>query len=282
MAPTSDVRPSPIAGLWYSGDPIELRQQVRRFIDQADVPELDGEVIGVVAPHAGLRYSGRTAGHAFRAVRGQSRDLVAIVSPFHDFYPAMLLTSAHAAYTSPLGEVWIDRPAVDTVRQALKDEADMVLKPIAQDGEHSLEIELPFLQVALQGDFRLLPVMVHSQSGEVARALGQALVRALQGRKALLVASTDLSHFYPEDVAEKYDYEMLQRIASFSPQEVIHAEESGAAFACGAAAVAAVLWAARDLGANAVEILHHSTSADETGDHQSVVGYGAAVILKRT
>lgn len=282
MAMISDIRPSPIAGLWYSGDPHELRQQVQQYLSQAHLPELNGEVIGVVAPHAGLRYSGRTAGYAFRAVEGQRPDLVAVVSPFHAFHPAALLTSAHAAYASPLGPVWIDRQAVSVVQQILREEAGLELKSIAHDGEHSLEIELPFLQVSLQGDFRLLPVMMRSQSAAVAKALGHALARALEGRSALLVASTDLSHFYPEPAAKMFDQEMLRRIAALSPEGVLAAEGSGAGFACGVAAVAAVLWAARDMGANAVEILHHSTSADETGDRESVVGYGAAAILKRT
>ena len=106
-------------------------------------------------------------------------------------------------------------------------------------------------------------------------------VLSLAGKRALLVASTDLSHFYPHEIAEQLDKTMLQQIADFSPEGVFRAEESGAGFACGFPAVAAVLWAARALGGNAVRVLHHSTSADETGDASQVVGYGAAAILKK-
>ena len=110
--------------------------------------------------------------------------------------------------------------------------------------------------------------------------MGKSLASILPGRSVLLVASTDLSHFYDQKTAETFDQEMLKRIGDFNPEGVIEAELSCRGFACGVAAVASVLWATRQAGANAVHILHHSTSAEETGDYGSVVGYGAAVILK--
>ena len=114
----------------------------------------------------------------------------------------------------------------------------------------------------------------------MAQKLGHALAQVLKGRNALLVASTDLSHFYEQQIAEKFDREMLRRFESFDPASIFEAERSGKGFACGHAAVAAVLWAARELGANKVQILHHATSGDAAGDYSSVVGYGAAVVLK--
>ncbi len=275
----SEIRPSPIAGTWYAGDQQRLRKQVSAYIDQARLPELPGQVVGVVAPHAGHRYSGRTAGYAFAAVRGASPDLVAVVSPMHQPYPGSILTSAHKAYSTPLGAVWVDEEARADLDAGLAAQG-LDLIQIANDGEHSLEIELPFLQVALAGEFKILPLMVRSQSPRAALHLGQALGRVLKGRNCLLVASTDLSHFYPETIACELDTEMLRRLRGFSPDELFSAEQTGKGFACGVAAVAAVLWAARELGADSVEILHHSTSADETGDRASVVGYGAAAILK--
>jgi MEMO1 family protein len=123
-------------------------------------------------------------------------------------------------------------------------------------------------------------LMVRSQAPMVARRLGHALAKVMEGRNGLLVASSDLSHFYPEEMAEQLDQEMLRRIRSYSPDDLFAAERTGKGFACGVAAIAAVLWAARELGANIVEILDHSTSGDQTGDHGSVVGYGAAAVLK--
>ncbi len=285
MTDIAEIRPSPIAGTWYLGDPQRLAQQIDGFIKAAKLPALDGEVVGLIAPHAGHRYSGRTAGHAFRCVLGQQRDLVVIVSPMHGFLPEPLFTSAHKAYATPLGTVPVDLEAVFELNQCLNQQANLELTALANDREHSLEIELPFLQRALAGDFKLLPVMVRSQAPELAGQLGHALAEVTRRKgsqhSSLLVASTDLSHFYPELEADQLDAEMLKQIGLFSPEGVLEAERSRRGLACGVMAVASVLVAARELGANAVEVLHHSTSADETGDHDSVVGYGAAVLLKR-
>jgi len=275
----AEVRPSPIAGTWYSADPQRLARQVDQYLSEASGPEITGQVMAVIAPHAGHRYSGRTAGYAFAPVMGQERDLVAVISPMHGAYPATLLTSAHSAYGTPLGPVRIDSQAVSQLDELLAQEGQS-LTHAANDQEHSLEIELPFLQRALRGEFKLLPVMVRSQAPLVARRLGHALAQVMQDRSGLLVASTDLSHFYPEEMANELDLEMLRRMRGFSPDDLFTAERMGKGFACGVAAVAAVMWAAREMGANLVEILHHSTSGDETGDHGSVVGYGAAVIVK--
>ncbi len=249
------------------------------YLQSAQLPALSGQVIAVIAPHAGHRYSGRTAAHAFASVYGQVRDLVAVLSPMHTPYPADLLTSAHRAYSTPLGAVPIDQGAVTELTQQLAQQ-ELFLTPVANDKEHSLEIELPFLQRALRAPFQLLPLMLRSQSPKIARQVGQALARVVEGQNSLLVASTDLSHFYPQAVAEKMDGEMLRRIKNFRPEDLFTAERSGKGYACGLAAVAAVLWAAQALGANQVEIVHYSTSGEETGDFHSVVGYGAAVVLK--
>jgi AmmeMemoRadiSam system protein B len=277
MATISEVRPSPIAGRWYEGNPQRLAQQVDQYIESAHLPNLNGEVVGLIAPHAGHIYSGPTAGYAFRCVRGLSFDLVVVVSPMHSYAQAGLLTTAHQAYQTPLGKIPVDRAALQSLANSLK---EVHLLEVANDREHSLEIELPFLQRALVGEFKLLPVMVHALDPIVSFALGQALAQILAGKRALLVGSTDLSHFYPLQIANQLDTEMLRQIESFSPEGMFAAEQGGTGFACGLGAVTSVLWAARLLGADQVKILHHSTSADETGDPGSVVGYGAAAILK--
>jgi AmmeMemoRadiSam system protein B len=279
MCPVADIRPSPIVGTWYQSDPERLRRQVKGYLDAARLPELPGNVIAVIAPHAGHRYSGKTAGHAFAAVRGRTPALVALVSPMHQPYPGSVLTTAHRAYATPLGTQWVDEDALASLEEELL-ATGMDLARLANDREHSLEIELPFLQVALAGEFKILPLMLRSQSPLTSLNLGKALAKVLKGRDVLLVATTDLSHFYPENLARELDGEMLRRLRGFSPDELFAAERTGKGFACGVSAVAAVLWTARDLGADCVEILHYSTSAEETGDRASVVGYGAAAVLQ--
>ena len=280
MTTISLVRPSPIAGMWYEGNPKVLIQTVDRYLDQAELPELPGEVIAIIAPHAGHKYSGPVAGYAFEAVRGQTFDLVAVLSPMHQPYNEPLLTTAHEAYATPLGDVSVDKDNIADLDARLRAVLGEGLTPVAYDQEHSLEIELPFLQRALAGEFKLLPVMVRSQSEKVSRQLGSALAETLQGKNALVVASTDLSHFYTQNQAMLFDSEMLRRIESFSPEDVFSAEMEEQGFACGLGALTAVLWAAQGLGADTVKVLRHATSGDVTGDFSSVVGYGAAVVLK--
>ncbi len=273
------IRPSPIAGTWYSADPRRLQAQVDEYLAQAELPKLDGKVVGVIAPHAGHRYSGVTAGYAFRAVLGLAPRVVVILSPYHRYHSGDVLTTAHHAYQTPLGDVWVHEGLMQALQQELAADG-MEITRVAHDSEHALEIELPFLQRALAGSFELLPLMVRCQNQAAAQVLGTSLGKVLAREQALLVASTDLSHFYPLEIASTLDQEMLRRMAAFSPEAVLEAEQTGTGFACGAYAVAAAMWAARELGAQRVQVLHHSTSADQTGDASSVVGYGAAVFLQ--
>ena len=275
-----DLRPSPIAGQWYPGDPERLAREVDGYVATARMPAISGQVVAVMAPHAGHRYSGPVAGYAFAALRGLSPEVVAVISPMHYPYEQPLLTSAHEAYVTPLGVIPVDSAAVEALDKRLQDLLGFGLTRVANDPEHSLEIELPFLQRVLSDPFNLLPVMVRDQSEHTAQVLGEALARVLADRSALLVASSDLSHYYPQNLANSLDDEMLRQVAAFDPQGVIHIEEAGKGFACGRAAVAAVLWAARGLGADGVQILHYATSGDVTGDYSQVVGYGAAVMTR--
>jgi len=278
MNQLKDIRPSPIEGQWYSANPQKLAASIDGFIESAILPEVQGEVIAVIAPHAGHVYSGPVAGYAFAAVKGMQPELVAVISPMHQPYYDPLLTSGHEAYQTPLGSIPIDQDAIQELDALLIKNLKYGITPVRQDREHSLEIELPFLQRALVGDFSLLPVMVRDQSIQVTKALGLALAQVLETRSALLVASTDLSHFYPREVALKFDEEMLRRIESFDPLAVLQAEDKGVGMACGRGAVATVLWAAKELGGNQVKILKYATSGDVSGDYSQVVGYGSAII----
>ena len=275
-----DVRPSPLAGRWYDSDPEALAHSVDRYMDAAQLPELDGDVIAVIAPHAGHIYSGPVAGYAFAALRGRSPDLVVVVGPMHHPYDELLITSAHDAYSTPLGEIPLDKDALNELDSLLRSELHFGLSPAENDPEHSLEIELPFLQRALNSSWKLLPVMVRVREASISERLGKALANVLRDKSFVLVASTDLSHFYNQQTALVYDRSMLNQIESFNPDAAFDLERLGQGFACGLGAFTAVMWAARELGADKVKILRHATSGDVTGDYSSVVGYGAAAILK--
>lgn len=275
-----DVRPSPLAGRWYDADPDILARKVDEYLDSAQLPDLDGEVIGIIAPHAGHTYSGPVAGYAFAAVRGRSPNLVVLIGPMHHPYTEPLITTAYDAYATPLGEVLVDKDALRELNLILKSELGFGLSPVQRDPEHSLEIELPFLQRALSPHWKLVPVMDRAREPRVSQGLGKALAQFLRGKDFVLVASTDLSHFYNQQTALAYDRAMLNAIEAFDPAEAFDLERAGKGFACGLGAFTAVMWAARELGADKVKVLRHATSGNVTGDYSSVVGYGAVAILK--
>ena len=281
MTSELDLRPSPIAGQWYPANPGRLAESVDEYINAADLPEIEGEVVGVMSPHAGHRYSGPVAGYAFAAMRGLQPDLAVVISPMHHYASDPLLTSAHDAYETPLGTMLIDRKAVHALETQLQAELGFGLTPVKNDQEHSLEIELPFLQRAIRPDILLLPVMVHEVSKKVTRGLGKALAKVIKDRKVILVASTDLSHFYQQSVAELLDAEILRWVEAFDPEGVLRAEEENKGYACGRGALASVMWAAKGLGANHAKVLNYATSGDVTGDFTQVVGYASAVFTRK-
>ncbi len=275
-----DVRPSPIAGTWYPGDPVVLAESVDRLLSQAKTDPTSGAIVAVIVPHAGHRYSGHVAAHGFAPLAGSQPDLVAIVSPFHGPHPGQVLTTAHQAYQTPLGDVPVEGEALRHFELELQTASHLPLTRIRDDGEHSLEIELPFLQRVLPQPFSILPIMLRDQTRPTAEAVGRALAACLAGRRALLVASSDLSHYQPAGVARRLDDALLGRIESFDPAGVLRAEDEGQGYACGKAAIAAVLWAAAALGATSARVVKYSHSGEVTGDDTAVVGYAAAVVTR--
>ena len=281
MTTINPIRPSPIAGSWYSSNAAKLHEEIEGYLEAARIPDLNGQLVRLIAPHAGYFYSGPTAGYAYRAVRGKAFEVCVVVSPLHDYLAYPLLTSAHDVYATPLGKIEVDHALLSDFNKRLKDSGMLSAQPIANDREHSLEIQLPFLQTALTYPFRLLPLMVRSSEPDFLSKTASILAELLRGKKVLLVASTDLSHFYDESTANAFDKVMLNHMTNFSPDGVLQGEADQDGFACGSGALAMVLWTAKALGANQVTLLDHSTSAKASKDTSSVVGYGALAITRQ-
>jgi AmmeMemoRadiSam system protein B len=204
-------------------------------------------------------------------------DRVVVASPMHRAHPAPILTSSHEAYQTPLGTVPVDHEVLDELNRRIP------ITSVRSDSEHSLEIELPFLQRALAGAFSLVPLMLRDRTFQTAEKLGKSLAEIVgQSSSTVFVASSDLSHFYSQAVARKLDQAVLDQIEAFDPAGVIEIEDQGKGFACGRVAIATVLVAARELRADRVQIVGHGTSGDVTGDMSQVVGYGAAVITQNS
>ena len=278
MREFTDIRPSPLAGRWYPANPRELAQSVDEYIQGASLPAISGEILALVSPHAGHIYSGSVAGYAFKSIQGQQPDLVIILSPYHQFHQESILTSGHQAYQTPLGEIPVDQESQEDLSQVLLDTAGVQLTKVRNDGEHAVEILLPFLQRSLTNDFSLLPLMLRHQDPKLMKALGICLADLIQNRNALLIASSDLSHFHPADKANQLDQTIIQGIQTMDPEALYQAEISGEGSACGLGALSAVIWAVQSVGKAQAQILNYAHSGDITGDRSSVVGYTSAVL----
>ncbi len=278
QASAADIRPSPLAGMWYPANADALRTMLGKFLDSASeaAPETSpGRLLGLLTPHAGYRFSGPVAAYAFNALHDLTFDTVVIIGPLHYQLPGLqrsttILTTGHKAYGTPLGQVPVDQDVLAALNALLS------LTPLRDDPEHSIEIQLPFLQQTLKRGFSFVPLMLYDQGQETARRLGAALEEALRDRQALLVASSDLSHYYPQKVANQLDAQMLECVEAMDAERVIAYDENGTAFACGHGAIAAVIYALQQAGGAKAHIVRYATSGDTSGDTARVVGYGAA------
>lgn len=266
------VRHSVIAGTWYPGDPRQLRAMLEGFLNEVPPQPFEGRLVGLISPHAGYIYSGQVAAFAYGQLRGKAFPKVVVVSPVHRMYTGEFATTDKAYYETPLGLIPVDTESVAAVERQVR------LNHVSQDMEHSLEIQLPFLQQVL-GSFALTPIMMGDQEWDSAVRLGQALAQAIGEQSALLVASTDLSHFHRYEAAVQLDQVVLKHITAYDPEGLSRTLDAHGAEACGGGPVIAVMLAAQALGATRAVLLKYMNSGDVTGDHSSVVGYAAVALL---
>ncbi|MEK9136797.1 MAG: AmmeMemoRadiSam system protein B [Bacteroidota bacterium] len=267
-----DDRRCTVCGQFYPADPQELRQSISEMIAGVKPLKLDGTVRGIIGPHAGYMYSGYTAAHAYALLQGKTYDCVVIVSPSHREYFDGVSVFPGGSYSTPLGGVEVDRALREKL---LKNSAVVTASHSGHGLEHAIEVHLPFLQYVL-GDFKLLPIVMGDQRRENCFALGDALGEVLKDENVLLVASTDLSHYYPSDVANRLDAMIIEDVKKFDYESLMRDIELQRAEACGGGPTVSVMLTLSRLGVKKMTILHHCNSGDVTGDHSQVVGYLAA------
>jgi MEMO1 family protein len=269
------IRESAIAGSWYPDHPETLKKQIGKYLEQVPPTTLGGTLVGLIAPHAGYLYSGAVAAHAYQSLREQPFDRVLIVAPSHRSHFPGASIYRFGGYRTPLGIVPLDH---DLIASLCRDSSLFSYVASAETQEHSLEIQLPFLQVVLPA-FMLTPILMGDQSLEACRRLAEAIVRACENRRVLLVASSDLSHFHSYQEAKRLDQVVIDQVSAFDPTGLAAALTKGTCEACGGGPMIAVMLAAQKLGANKARVLQCSNSGDVTGDTQGVVGYLAAAFL---
>jgi AmmeMemoRadiSam system protein B len=272
------IRPAAVAGSWYPGSAGALGREVDTYVAQA-AEWTGGSIRAIIAPHAGLIFSGPVGAYAYKAAATQAYDVAALVGPSHFVGFAGVALFPDGAFASPLGEARID------ARGARAMSASPIVKPLPQahEREHSLEMQLPFLR-RLLADVPIVPLLVGYQTRDTIVELAQALEAAFRERNALLVASTDLSHYFDARTAQELDSQVLEHIARFDPEGLLDRFERypdhdrGRYVACGGGAAIAVMMAARGLGARHGRVLRYAHSGEVSGDYSGVVGYVAAAL----
>ncbi|MBN1364345.1 MAG: AmmeMemoRadiSam system protein B [Syntrophaceae bacterium] len=269
----SAIKKSIIAGSWYPGNPSVLRKDIENYFQSASPLELGGDIVGLIAPHAGYMYSGQIAAHAYNLIRGRKYDVVIIIGPSHRVAFHGVSVFSRGGYETPLGIVPVDEDLAEKLKKISPIVTDF---PGAHLQEHSVEIQLPFLQVAL-GDFSFLPLVMGDQGADICQELAEAIYKASRGKNVLMVGSSDLSHFYNYNIAKKMDAVILDYLKDSDATGLLKSLESGEVEACGGGPMAVVMLAAQMMKANKAHLLKYANSGDVTGDKNSVVGYASAV-----
>jgi len=267
-----EVQEPVVAGKFYPSDAGELGKLVNGYLADAGQPGIEGEILGLIAPHAGYVYSGPVAGYAYREVAGRSYDLVVIIAPSHYAPLNGVSILDRDVYRTPLGDLPIDR---ETAKKLINSRDWITYDPALYAREHSLEVHLPFLQKALKPGFRILPVVMGSPSPALAEALADALSDTVRGRDVLFIASSDMSHYHPSDSASVMDRQTLEYIETGRIETLVRECSTRRSELCGLGPVQVILELAGKMGIEGGTVLRYANSGDTAGDKSRVVGYGS-------
>lgn len=270
------IRKSVIAGSWYPGEPSVLRDEIAKYIQNVPDRELKGDVVGLIAPHAGYVYSGQVAAYAYKLIQRKKYDAVILIGPSHRVAFRGVSIYSKGAYETPLGVIPVHEKLADEIKNLSKMVVDF---PAAHLQEHSLEIQLPFLQVVL-GCFSFIPIVMGEQNAETCRELAEVIGQVARDRHVLVVASSDLSHFHDYKKATQMDGRILQHIQDDDVEGLLDNLADDKVEACGGGPIVVMMIASHKLGARHTLLLNYANSGDVTGDKSSVVGYASAVCYR--
>ena len=280
------VRRPTQAGTFYEGDAEALKTQIENCFLQEFGPKKrpivnkDGprEVIGLICPHAGYMFSGPVAANAYyELARDGKPDIVVIMGPNHTGYGSALALMNEGGWRTPLGDVEIDGETADQIAQEtlLVDVDDL-----AHRFEHSIEVQLPFLQYLYGCEFKFVPVCFQLQDLSSALEVGNAVAKVLASKNAVVIASSDMTHYEPQGNATAKDVAALKAVEAMNEKLFYSIIEKQNVTACGYGPIAAVIVSAKGLGAKEAKLLCYKSSGDVTGDYSSVVGYAALSFKK--
>jgi hypothetical protein len=273
------IREPSVSGTFYPDNPNTLTRNIEAYLKNANIESINGEVLGLISPHAGYVYSGQVAAYGYKAIIGYPYETVIIVAPSHRSHFEGVAMLEKGGYHTPLGVVPVDEEFTGEIvkRQS-------VIRPNvdAHRGEHSLEVQVPFLQLALK-NFAIVPLIMGSQDPTVCEALVDCLHEVINTlkKRILVVGSTDLSHYYPYTEAVELDTVVRQRLEAYDIKGLQGDLRKGTCEACGAGPMISTMLLSQKLGATGSKVLKYANSGDVSGDRNGVVGYISCVFYKK-
>jgi AmmeMemoRadiSam system protein B/AmmeMemoRadiSam system protein A len=271
---SAQIKEAEFKGSFYPKEKAELEAQIEAFLRDVKAERIFGEPIGILAPHAGYMYCGATMAYAYRQIQGRTLEAAILTGPSHRYTFQGVAVYKDGAFETPLGRTPVETKTTRQIMERLPFAKDFHL---AFEKEHSLEVQLPFLQKVAPG-IRIVPLLFGSLSFGQMRQIASVLCEVFKERRALIVASSDMSHYHPEAEARRIDLRTLKMIEEMDAHGLYEAMSRGESELCGPGPVLALLFVTRMLNGGA-KILFYDTSARQAG-RDSVVGYGAAVFYK--
>jgi AmmeMemoRadiSam system protein B len=276
------IRFSAVAGQFYPGEKEELNQMIDEFLKNAKVPKIEGEIFGILVPHAGYIFSGPVAAYSYKAIQGKKFDTVILIGDSHYEYFDGVSVWDRGEWETPLGRVKVDE---ELAKKILNFSKRFFVKDSAHLFEHSLEVQIPFLQKVLK-NFKILSLIFGSEDKDW-KELAKSILKLMEKKKILIVASTDLSHYPPYEVAIEADKKTIEGILSSDPEKFKEKVENLKkffpdvdTFACAQDTIKTILEISKNLRGKA-KLLKYQNSGDTIyGEKSQVVGYGAICFLR--
>ena len=265
------IRKPVVAGQFYPGTSSQLKAMIEAFVDEKAAKE---EVIGLVSPHAGYVYSGPVAGAVISKVK--FKDTFVIMGPSHTGMGRPFSIMTQGTWETPLGKVEIDS---ELGKQILATSSHLEEDNVAHQYEHSIEVQLPFLQY-FKPDIRIVPIMLAYAGGDIYKEIGKELAKAIResNKGVVIMASSDMTHYEPQETAQEKDTQAIQAILDLNEDELLRRVDELNISMCGYAPTVSLISAAKELGATGAELVRYQTSGDTTGDYSAVVGYAGVII----
>ena len=273
-----------VSGIFYPSEPLELQRLIEQsFRDQKFGPgkippsEFKRRIYGIVSPHAGYVYSGAVAANGFYEVSSMDFDNVVMIGPNHYGIGTGVATMRNGVWETPLGGIEINPDLVSEISKSGIIDFD----DFAHSRDHCLEVQIPFLQyIKKNKKIRIVPIILIMQDIRTAMDIGEAIAQSIRNTSnALLIASSDFTHYESNDEAHRKDSELIKAILSLNISEFYTVLDRLAVSACGYGAIASVMKAAKDLGATKGELLKYATSGNVIGDMSTVVGYSSIIFV---